>query len=432
MKLRQFDGQFRHMTFSRVVEQGKVSIDEEKNLLLHVTQFDANLDQWFNINYAGVQKEAPNLFSRFKLLNTGHDLCEAGSAPSANIRPSPTGHVTNTNQPTWSNCWTAQSAYQSVHVVDTGVSGFGKVLYLNCETQSSEADEGGYHESLVHPALLSHPNPRTVFIGGGGEGATPREVLKHPMVERVVMYDLDEKLVTLSMKTLPYWSGVKNDSRLELHFGDAVAALQASRESSFDVIVWDMPDAGKDTSFLSEKAVFKLIRSRLKQDGVFTSHASGGGSDLCVEENSNCFFVPKLYHMLLETFTSVSLLLTPLPLWRSHHPFVVALVSAAHSSVHKWQAGEVNHILAVRGLSEQLIYYNGAIHERMVRIPSHYLKFVRSFREVHLSVLELSMEHFFSSSNIYKSTHLTNCSCRPSECVDAWGYKGPFDPGYLN
>ena len=26
-----------------------------------------------------------------------------------------------------------------------------------------------YHESLVHPALLCHPNPKRVYIGGGGE-----------------------------------------------------------------------------------------------------------------------------------------------------------------------------------------------------------------------------------------------------------------------
>jgi predicted membrane-bound spermidine synthase len=32
---------------------------------------------------------------------------------------------------------------------------------------------------------------KTVFIGGGGELATAREVLRYPCVERVVMVDLD-------------------------------------------------------------------------------------------------------------------------------------------------------------------------------------------------------------------------------------------------
>ena len=49
-----------------------------------------------------------------------------------------------------------------------------------------------YHELLVHLALLLHPNPKKVFIAGGGEGATAREALKHRSVEEVVMVDIDK------------------------------------------------------------------------------------------------------------------------------------------------------------------------------------------------------------------------------------------------
>jgi hypothetical protein len=33
--------------------------------------------------------------------------------------------------------------------------------------QSTACDEWVYHELLVHPALLHHPNPKTVFVAGG-------------------------------------------------------------------------------------------------------------------------------------------------------------------------------------------------------------------------------------------------------------------------
>ena len=65
-------------------------------------------------------------------------------------------------------------------------------------------DERIYHESLgkfqcasletiplmflasaVQPALMAHPNPKKVFIGGGGEGATAREILRNKSVEKV-------------------------------------------------------------------------------------------------------------------------------------------------------------------------------------------------------------------------------------------------------
>lgn len=42
----------------------------------------------------------------------------------------------------------------------------------------TQKDEAIYHECLVHPALLAHPNPKRVFIGGGGEGATLRSEIR--------------------------------------------------------------------------------------------------------------------------------------------------------------------------------------------------------------------------------------------------------------
>ena len=42
-----------------------------------------------------------------------------------------------------------------------------QVLLLDGKVQSAEADEFVYHELLVQPAMLAHPDPRTVFICGG-------------------------------------------------------------------------------------------------------------------------------------------------------------------------------------------------------------------------------------------------------------------------
>ena len=86
-----------------------------------------------------------------------------------------------------------QTAYQKVDVLESEI--FGRSLVLDGKTQSTERDEHVYHEALVHPAMLFHPCPRTVFIGGGGEGGTLREVLCHRSVERVVMLDLDKEVV---------------------------------------------------------------------------------------------------------------------------------------------------------------------------------------------------------------------------------------------
>lgn len=39
---------------------------------------------------------------------------------------------------------------------------FGKTLVLDGKTQSAAGDEFVYHESLVHPAMLLHANPKRV------------------------------------------------------------------------------------------------------------------------------------------------------------------------------------------------------------------------------------------------------------------------------
>ena len=60
-----------------------------------------------------------------------------------------------------------QSEFQTVEVVKT--KPFGRLLITDGLMQSSETDEYVYHQSLVHPALAHHPEPKKVFIAGGGE-----------------------------------------------------------------------------------------------------------------------------------------------------------------------------------------------------------------------------------------------------------------------
>jgi len=98
---------------------------------------------------------------------------------------------------------------------------FGRTLLIDGLIQSCQCDEFVYHECLVHPALLAHPNPKSIFIGGGGEGSTARECLRHKTVERVVMVDIDEAVVAFCKEHLPENTAAFADKRLELVIDDA-------------------------------------------------------------------------------------------------------------------------------------------------------------------------------------------------------------------
>ena len=133
-----------------------------------------------------------------------------------------------------------KTKYQQVEVLDSEV--YGRSLVLDGKTQSTELDEHIYHEALVHPAMISHPDPKTVFIGGGGEGATLREVLRHESVEKVVMLDLDDQVVDICKQYLPnHHQGSFNDSRVDLVHDDAREYLQ-NTENVFDVMIMDLVD----------------------------------------------------------------------------------------------------------------------------------------------------------------------------------------------
>ena len=132
-----------------------------------------------------------------------------------------------------------------------------RIIYLDGVLQSRLMGEAAYHEALVHPAMLMHPNPKRVAIIGGGEGATLREVLKHRAVEHVAMIEIDKRMVEICIKYLPEWNSCGNlwgsapscfdDPRAEIFYEDAVAwFLQRFRDEDtidesqrYDVIIMD-------------------------------------------------------------------------------------------------------------------------------------------------------------------------------------------------
>ena len=138
--------------------------------------------------------------------------------------------------------YSGHTGYQRVEVVHSEV--YGRSLLLDGKTQSTERDEHIYHETLVHPAMMLHPDPRRVFIGGGGEGGTLRETLAHRSVEKVTMVDLDQQVVELCREHLPqHHRGAFDDGRTELVFDDARGFLE-NTDQRFDVMIMDLVDPG--------------------------------------------------------------------------------------------------------------------------------------------------------------------------------------------
>ncbi|XP_015081918.1 thermospermine synthase ACAULIS5-like [Solanum pennellii] len=173
----------------------------------------------------------------------------------------------------------ATTKFQDVTLLDT--KHFGKVLVIDGKMQSAEKDEFIYHESLIHPALLLHDNPRRVFIMGGGEGSAAREALKHDNILKVVISDIDQELVNICRKHLVANQEAFADSRLHVIINDAKVELEKSDEyNKYDVIVGDLsdPKEGGPCNHLYLKSFYQhIIKPKLNHNGIFVTQAGFAG-----------------------------------------------------------------------------------------------------------------------------------------------------------
>ena len=259
----------------------------------------------------------------------------------------------------------ARTRYQELGIYDT-VSN-GRALFLDGKIQSAEYDEFIYHEALVHPALLCHPLPRRVMIAGGGEGATLREVLRHPSVERAVMVDLDAEVVDAARRHLPQWhAGAFDDPRTELLHEDARAYLESAEP--FDAIVVDVTDplAGGPSYRIFTREFYELAYSKLAPGGAISVQAES--ADVIVLEGhlailrtvASAFPVARAYHDHVPSFAEA---------WG----FVVGVkTDAAGLTVDPaaLSANEVDALIATRRLTG-LRYYDGETHLRLFSRPKY-------------------------------------------------------------
>eukprot|EP00929_Paragymnodinium_shiwhaense_P062861 TRINITY_DN313_c0_g1_i4.p1 TRINITY_DN313_c0_g1~~TRINITY_DN313_c0_g1_i4.p1 ORF type:complete len:333 (+),score=108.86 TRINITY_DN313_c0_g1_i4:95-1093(+) len=169
-----------------------------------------------------------------------------------------------------------ETQWQQVDFVD--LEPFGKTLVIDGLIQSTQCDEEVYHECLVHPAMLLHPNPKRVYIGGGGEGSTAREVLKHKSVEKCVMVDIDGEVVRFCKEHLDENAEAFADPRLELHIEDAKKILEETKEL-YDVIIMDLDDPleGGPCYQLYTKEFYTMCKSKLTKGGILVTQSGQAG-----------------------------------------------------------------------------------------------------------------------------------------------------------
>lgn len=253
-----------------------------------------------------------------------------------------------------------RTRYQRVEILDTVA--FGRALFLDGLPQSAEADEFIYHEALVHPALVCHPRPQVVFIGGGADGGALREVLRHPTVERVWLVDIDEELTRLCQQYLPYAApGLFTDPRVTITFGDAYEALLGTAPGTFDVVILDLTDPGTALSRrLYTPEFFRAVADRLRTPGILVLQA---GSLRLTNLGAHLEVVAALRG----AFRVVRSYWADVPFFGEVWGFALATDGLDPRSL---SPEEVDRRLRGRGIGG-LRFYDGAAHTQLFALPKY-------------------------------------------------------------
>ena len=256
--------------------------------------------------------------------------------------------------------YSGETAYQKVELLESDI--FGRSLVLDGKTQSTERDEHIYHEALVHPSMLLHPGPSSVFIGGGGEGGTLREVLAHKSVERVAMLDMDREVVELCRRYLPnHHQGSFDDPRVMLAHQDAREYLSTSDET-FDVMIMDLVDPleGGTAYRLYTEEYYRIVKSRLKPGGILVTQSGPAG----LLSYNECFTA--VHNTLASTFTWAVPTQVHVPAFQT----LWGIILASDSPLPQLSDDQVDGLVEER-VNKDLKFYDGESHRNMFALPRY-------------------------------------------------------------
>jgi spermidine synthase len=224
---------------------------------------------------------------------------------------------------------------------------------------TSERDEFFYHENLVHPAAVAHPQPRRALVIGGGDGGSSEELLKHPSLEVVHMAELDPDVIEVAKAQFgKVHRGAFDNPRLQVTVGDGLAYLRATAQR-YDLVSMDLTDPVGPSVELYSPATFALAKRAMTANGALTLHL---GSPF-----SHPGRVRGTLASLRQVFKRVTPYFAHIPLYGSIWGFACA---SDILDPRAMTAEEVERVIAQRSLAD-LQYYNGETHRAVFAIPNY-------------------------------------------------------------
>ena len=164
-----------------------------------------------------------------------------------------------------------QSEFQKLEIYDT--EWFGKLMVIDGCTMVSDRDNFLYHEMMTHVALYTHQNPKRVWIIGGGDCGSLKEVLRHPEVEEAVQIEIDERVTRLAEIHFPDLCSSNDDPRAKLLFIDGIDWVRKAPSGSVDLIIVDSTDPVGPAEGLFNEAFYRECFRCLGPKGILVQQS---------------------------------------------------------------------------------------------------------------------------------------------------------------
>lgn len=251
-----------------------------------------------------------------------------------------------------------QSSFQKIDVYDT--IAYGRLMTLDGMVMCTEKDEFVYHEMITHVAALSHPEPHSILVIGGGDGGTIRELVKHGDIARIDLCEIDGDVIQVSKDYFPTLNTAFDHPKVNVHVDDGIAFIARAQPKSYQIVIIDSSEPIGPGEGLFTEAFYTDVKRVLTDNGIMIAQTEA--PFVCGD------MIGRIYSHLRPVFAQVKMFTAPIPTYPSGY-WSWAFCSKQQTDFLQKSAETV---------SKTTSYYNEAIHQAAFALPN----FVKALIEV--------------------------------------------------
>ncbi len=264
--------------------------------------------------------------------------------------------------------YSGQSDFQRIDVFESAE--FGRFLTLDGYMMLTEKDEFIYHEMMVHVPMAVHPSVKDVLVIGAGDGGVIRELVSYDSVERIDLAEIDEQVVEVSKKYLPFTASKLDDPRVKIHYQDGLKYVR-HYENKYDLIIVDSTDPFGPGEGLFTREFYGNCFKALREEGIMVNQHESPFYDV------DAIAMQRAHKRIVESFHISRVYQAHIPTYPSGH-WLFGFASKCYHPVRDLRVREWKKL----GLETR--YYNPNLHRGAFALPNYVQQLLEDVEHVDL------------------------------------------------